>query len=68
MLTSDSRCDGTLEEVNSGKTEYLPPPRRLNLANPANAMVDKIFCVFQDVGIYCRLGDPELDLGLGRWW
>ena len=38
------------------------------LANPAKAMVDMISCVFQDLGIDRRLGDPELDFALGRWW
>ena len=39
------------------------------LADPAKAMVEICFsCVFQDLGIYRRLGDPELDFALGRWW
>ena len=27
-----------------------------------------VSCVFQDLGIYSRLGDPELDFALGLWW
>ena len=41
------------------------------LIDLTKAMVDMIFlCVFQDVlgGIYRRVGDPELDFALGRWW
>ena len=37
------------------------------LADPAKAMVDVICCAFQDVGIYRRLGNPELDVALGQW-
>ena len=33
----------------------------LILANLAKATVDMIFMDFQDLGIYSRVGDPELD-------
>ena len=45
-----------------------PPPRSQFLADLAKAMVDTIFCVFQDFGVYRRFGDPELDFALGQWW
>ena len=28
----------------------------------------KTFAGLQDLGIYRRLADPELDFALGRWW
>ena len=53
----------------SGKTELSTTTAAPKvLADPAKAMVDMILLFFQDVGIYRRHGDPELDFALGRWW
>ena len=49
------------------RENYLPPPRRPNFGRFREGY-GRYDCpvVFQDLGIYHRLGDPELDFALGR--
>ena len=51
------------------RQNYLGPPWRPNFRRSCEGYGRYDFPVcFQDLGIYRRLGDPELDFALGRWW
>ena len=55
-----------------GKTELstsgLLPPLRLSLGQSRKGYAGCDLPVFQDLGIYRRLRDPELDSALRWWW
>ena len=42
--------------------------KHYGIVRSRKAVVDMISWVFQDLGIYRRLGDAERNIALGRWW
>ena len=62
-LTAIMICDSNLVRQN-----YLPPPRGPNFGQSRERYGRYDFPVFSNLGIYRRLGDPELDSALRRWW